>query len=77
DGEEEAFQTCGQMVSMEEQLTEALERVKMLEQERDAFNMLAKEEEVARIIAVSLLKKNDISYNNNFSLAKKRPRLPL
>ncbi|KAF0316402.1 hypothetical protein GQ607_016369 [Colletotrichum asianum] len=30
---------------MEEQLTEALERVKLLEQERDAFNTLAKEEE--------------------------------
>lgn len=45
------------MVSMEEQLTEALERVKLLEQERDAFKTPAKEEEVARITAVSLLKK--------------------
>ncbi|KAI8216201.1 hypothetical protein K4K54_013273 [Colletotrichum sp. SAR 10_86] len=66
------------MVSMEEQLTEALERVKLLEQEGDAFNTLAKEEEVARIAAVSLPKrKDDISYDDNFSLPKKRPRLSL
>ncbi|KAH9226115.1 hypothetical protein K456DRAFT_1731360 [Colletotrichum gloeosporioides 23] len=44
---------------MEEQLTEALERVKLLEQEGDAFITLAKEEEVARIAAVSILKRKD------------------
>jgi hypothetical protein len=49
--EQEAFEARFQMVGLEEQLSEALERVKVLEQERDAFKTLAKEEEVARIAA--------------------------
>lgn len=39
------------MVDLEAKLDEALERIKVTEQERDAFKTLAKEEEVARIAA--------------------------
>ncbi|KAK2735534.1 hypothetical protein CKAH01_01915 [Colletotrichum kahawae] len=76
--EEEAFQARYQMVSMEEQLTEALEKIKLLEQERDAFKTLAKEEEVARIAAEGRipLPKNDTA-PDEFSSPKKRPRFSL
>ncbi|KAF9878898.1 hypothetical protein CkaCkLH20_03798 [Colletotrichum karsti] len=75
--EEEAFQARYQMVSMEEQLTEALERAKLLEQERDAFKTLAKEEEVARIAAEGRipLPKNDIAQDDEFASPKKKPRV--
>ncbi|OLN87163.1 hypothetical protein CCHL11_03635 [Colletotrichum chlorophyti] len=49
--EEEAFEARYRMVGIEQELGEALERIKLLEQERDAFKTLAKEEEVARIAA--------------------------
>ncbi|KAK0634354.1 hypothetical protein B0T17DRAFT_586215 [Bombardia bombarda] len=49
--EQEAFAARYTLVGVQEQLDQALERVKVLEQERDAFKMLAKEEEVARIAA--------------------------
>lgn len=75
--EEEAFQARYQMVSMEEQLTEALERIKLLEQERDAFKTLAKEEEVARIAAEGRipLPKNDVAQDDEFASPKKKPRV--
>ncbi|KAL0941278.1 uncharacterized protein CTRU02_204041 [Colletotrichum truncatum] len=77
--EEEAFQARYQMVSMEEQLTEALERIKLLEQERDAFKTLAKEEEVARIAAEGRipLPKNDAMVDDEFASPRKRPRFSL
>lgn len=51
--EQEAFDARYQLVGLQEQLGEALEKVKILEQERDAFKALAKshEEEVVRIAA--------------------------
>ncbi|KAF6825867.1 hypothetical protein CMUS01_09649 [Colletotrichum musicola] len=79
--EEEAFQARYQMVSMEEQLTEALERIKLLEQERDAFKTLAKEEEVARIAAegrIPLPKRGaDDDDDDEFASPKKKPRFSL
>ncbi|TDZ68029.1 hypothetical protein CTRI78_v002537 [Colletotrichum trifolii] len=77
--EEEAFQARYQMVSMEEQLTQALERIKLLEQERDAFKTLAKEEEVARIAAEGRipLPKNDSAPDDEFASPKKKPRFSL
>lgn len=49
--EQEAFAARYQIVGVQEQLEAALERVKLAEQERDAFKTLAKNEEVARIAA--------------------------
>lgn len=49
--EQEAFAARYQIVGVQEQLDAALEKVKLVEQERDAFKTLAKNEEVARIAA--------------------------
>lgn len=49
--EQEAFAARYQIVGVQEQLEAALEKVKLVEQERDAFKTLAKNEEVARIAA--------------------------
>ncbi|KAK8025532.1 hypothetical protein PG990_003355 [Apiospora arundinis] len=49
--EQEAFEARYQIVGVQEQLEQALERIKVVEQERDAFKTLAKNEEVARIAA--------------------------
>ena len=49
--EQEAFTARYQIVSVQEQLDQALERIKLVEQERDAFKTAAKNEEVARIAA--------------------------
>ena len=50
--EQEAFTARYSLVGMQEQLDQALERIKTLEQERDAFKTLAKnEEDVTRIAA--------------------------
>ncbi|KAL1895269.1 hypothetical protein Sste5346_005416 [Sporothrix stenoceras] len=48
--EQEAFQARYELVGCQEELEQTLQKVKMLEQERDAFRSLAKsEEDVARI----------------------------
>lgn len=49
--EQEAFEARYQIVGVQEQLDQALERIKLVEQERDAFKTAAKNEEVARIAA--------------------------
>jgi hypothetical protein len=49
--EQEAFTARYQIVGVQEQLEQALERIKLVEQERDAFKTAAKNEEVARIAA--------------------------
>ncbi|KAG6013271.1 hypothetical protein E4U43_007380 [Claviceps pusilla] len=49
--EQEAFTARYQIVGVQEQLDQALERIKLVEQERDAFKTAAKNEEVARIAA--------------------------
>ncbi|WYZ36797.1 hypothetical protein EsH8_II_000303 [Colletotrichum jinshuiense] len=79
--EEEAFQARYQMVGMEQELGEAFERIKLLEQERDAFKTLAKEEEVARIAAegrIPLPKTVDAAPDDEFASPKKKaPRFSL
>ncbi|PNH41806.1 hypothetical protein VD0004_g5377 [Verticillium dahliae] len=84
--EQEAFAARYQMVSLEEKLGEALERIKVLEQERDAMRMerdtfrdLAKEEEVARIAAEGRipLPKNEDHDDEFASPRKKKPRVSL
>ena len=49
--EQEAFEARYKIVGVQEQLEEALARIKVVEQERDAFKTAAKNEEVARIAA--------------------------
>ncbi|KAK9426041.1 hypothetical protein SUNI508_12665 [Seiridium unicorne] len=49
--EQEAFIARYQLVGIQEQLEQALQRIKVIEQERDAFKTLAQNEEVARIAA--------------------------
>ncbi|ODA82099.1 hypothetical protein RJ55_00604 [Drechmeria coniospora] len=49
--EQEAFTARYQIVGVQEQLDQALERIKATEQERDVFKTVAKNEEVARIAA--------------------------
>ncbi|KAI5467031.1 hypothetical protein BGZ63DRAFT_418767 [Mariannaea sp. PMI_226] len=49
--EQEAFTARYQIVGVQEQLDNALERIKVVEQERDAFKTAAQNEEVARIAA--------------------------
>ncbi|KAF4452492.1 chromosome segregation protein smc [Fusarium austroafricanum] len=49
--EQEAFEARYQIVGVQEQLDQALERIKLIEQERDAYKTAAKNEEVARIAA--------------------------
>ncbi len=54
--EQEAFAARYSAVGLQEKLDQALERIKVLEQERDAFKSLAKsEEDVARIAAEGML----------------------
>ncbi|KAM0282936.1 hypothetical protein ACHAQH_002747 [Verticillium albo-atrum] len=86
DREQEAFTARYQMVSLEEKLGEALERIKIVEQERDAmrferdtFRDLAKEEEVARIAAEGRipLPKNEDQDDEFASPKKKKPRVSL
>lgn len=49
--EQEAFAAKYQLVGAQEELTRLQEKLKLVEQERDAFKMIAKNEEVARIAA--------------------------
>ncbi|KAK0740419.1 hypothetical protein B0T18DRAFT_332000 [Schizothecium vesticola] len=73
--EQEAFAARYSLVGLQEQLDQSLERIKMLEQERDAFKALAKDgEDLARMAAESKspLPSRDESATPN----KKRPREP-
>ncbi|KAJ0161723.1 hypothetical protein CTA2_5694 [Colletotrichum tanaceti] len=75
--EEEAFQARYQMVGIEQELGEAFERIKMLEQERDAYKTLAAEEEVARIAAegrIPLPKPLDAEPDDEFASPKKKKK---
>lgn len=49
--EQEAFSAKHQLATVQEELTRLQEKIKLVEQERDAFKMIAKNEEIARIAA--------------------------
>ncbi|KAI0162476.1 hypothetical protein BJ166DRAFT_578280 [Pestalotiopsis sp. NC0098] len=49
--EQEAFTARHQLAALQEQLQQAVQRISVVEQERDAFKTLAQNEEVARIAA--------------------------
>jgi hypothetical protein len=78
--EQEAFAARYSLVGVQEQLEQALERIKMLEQERDAFKALAKtEEDIARIAAEGRLplppSGSDGDDDEFASPKKKKPRV--
>jgi hypothetical protein len=54
-GEQDAFTAQYQLVGSQEEHQKALERIKVLEEERDALKTALKEEEVARIAAEGLI----------------------
>jgi hypothetical protein len=49
--EQEAFAARYQLVGVQEELAKMVEKVKLVEQERDALKTIAKNEEIARIAA--------------------------
>ncbi|KAJ8068663.1 hypothetical protein OCU04_002365 [Sclerotinia nivalis] len=49
--EQEAFAAKHQLATVQEELIRLQEKIKLVEQERDAFKMIAKNEEIARIAA--------------------------
>ncbi|KAK0705566.1 hypothetical protein B0H67DRAFT_594406 [Lasiosphaeris hirsuta] len=78
--EQEAFTARYTLVGIQEQLDQALERVKMLEQERDAFKTLAQNEaDVARIAAEGKLplppSEADPDEEDEFASPRKRARV--
>jgi len=75
--EQEAFTTRYNLVGLQEQLDQALERVKMLEQEQDAFRMIAKnEEDVVRIATKGKLQSpaQSVEEDDKFAAPTKKRR---
>lgn len=77
--EQEAFTARYQIVGVQEQLEKALERIKVVEQERDAFKTAAKNEEVARLavegrIPLPVSEELDDEFNSPNKKLKKRKR---
>lgn len=76
--EQEAFTARYQLVDLESKLNEALERIKVIEQERDAFKTLAKEEEVARIAAEGRIPLPKFgTHDDEFASPRKKQRTSL
>ena len=75
--EQEAFAARYQIVGVESQLGEALERIKLVEQERDAFKTLAKNEEVARIAAEGCIPLPPPENDDDEFASPKKERAPL
>lgn len=70
--EQEAFSARYQIVGVQERLDQALERVKVVEQERDAFKTLAESEEVARIAAEGRLPLPEPAAEDEFASPKRK-----
>jgi hypothetical protein len=76
--EQEAFTARYQLVGIQEKLEQALECIKVVEQERDAFKTLAHNEEVARIAAEGRLPlPQPEDSDDEFASPKKRKRVSL
>ncbi|KAH7156944.1 hypothetical protein EDB81DRAFT_929128 [Dactylonectria macrodidyma] len=78
--EQEAFTARYQIVGVQEQLDQALERIKVVEQERDAYKTAAQNEEVARIAAegrIPLPPSKDADDEFASPKKKKQPRVSL
>lgn len=72
--EQEAFEARYQLVGVQEELAQMVQKVKLVEQERDALRTLAKNEEIARIAAEGRLPLPVQSQNDEFASPKKARR---
>lgn len=69
--EQEAFEARYQLVGLQEELTGVMEKIKLVEQERDALRTIAKNEEVARIAAEGRIPLPKLNENDEFASPRK------
>jgi hypothetical protein len=69
--EQEAFTARYQLVSVQEELINMIERVRLVEQERDALRTVAKNEEIARIAAEGQIPLPPSSNDDEFASPRK------
>jgi len=69
--EQEAFAARYQLVGVQEELSQAQEKIKLVEQERDALRTIAKNEEIARIAAEGRIPLPKSPHDDEFSSPKK------
>lgn len=69
--EQEAFAARYQLVGVQEELSEMQEKIKLVEQERDALRTIAKNEEIARIAAEGRLPLPSSPNEDEFASPKK------
>ncbi|TVY87671.1 hypothetical protein LAWI1_G006981 [Lachnellula willkommii] len=69
--EQEAFAARYQLVGVQEELSQMQEKVKLVEQERDALRTIAKNEEIARIAAEGRIPLPKSSEDDEFASPKK------
>ncbi|TVY35662.1 hypothetical protein LSUB1_G006898, partial [Lachnellula subtilissima] len=70
--EQEAFAARYQLVGVQEELSQMQEKVKLVEQERDALRTIAKNEEIARIAAEGRIPLPKSSDDDEFASPKKQ-----
>lgn len=75
--EQEAFAARYQLVGVQEELSNMAENIKLVEQERDALRMIAKNEEIARIAAEGQLPLPSSSQDDEFKSPRKASRSSL
>lgn len=69
--EQEAFAARYQLVGVQEELAQMQEHIKLVEQERDALRMIAKNEEIARIAAEGRIPLPTLKEDDEFASPKK------
>lgn len=73
--EQEAFSARYQLVGVQEELANMMERVKVVEQERDALRTIAKNEEIARIAAEGRIPLPQLEEDDEFASPRKASRI--
>jgi hypothetical protein len=72
--EQEAFAARYQLVGVQEELAQVQEKIKLVEQERDALRTIAKNEEIARIAAEGRIPLPTLPEDDEFASPKKSPK---
>jgi hypothetical protein len=72
--EQEAFAARYQLVGVQEELAQMHERIKLVEQERDALKTIAANEEIARIAAEGRIPLPTLPEDDEFASPKKSPK---
>ena len=72
--EQEAFAARYQLVGVQGELAQMQEKIKLVEHERDALRMIAKNEEIARIAAEGRIPLPTLPEGDEFASPKKSPR---